>query len=175
MSGMMPEFPSHYDSSPPKKRGRIIVAIALVVLAGAAAGWFGMKTPTDATAKNSPAGESDATPVPVAVTLDSSARAPAGTRIRVRVLNTTSSRGLARRATFVLRDLGYDVVDFDSESGNRATTLILAHTARSDWAVRLQKAVGAAGVESRPAASRYVDFTVLLGRDWQRTPEAFRP
>ena len=34
-----------------------------------------------------------------------------GERIRVQVLNATTSRGLARRATFFLRDKGFDVVE----------------------------------------------------------------
>lgn len=163
MSGLMPEYPTDPGARRPARRGRIIFGIALLVLAGAAGGWY------RTTLKEAP-------PLTAVVMApDSTARAPAGTRIRVRVLNTTTSRGLARRATFVLRDLGYDVVDFDGESSNRATTLILAHTARTDWALRLQKAVGATAIESRPDASRYVDFTVLLGRDWQRAPETFRP
>src|SRR5205814_750511 len=38
------------------------------------------------------------------------ARAPQDVRIRVEVLNATQTRGLARRATFYLRDRGFDVV-----------------------------------------------------------------
>jgi hypothetical protein len=38
------------------------------------------------------------------------ARAPEGTRIKVEVLNATRTKGLARRATLYLRDLGFDVV-----------------------------------------------------------------
>ena len=38
-------------------------------------------------------------------------RAPEGVRIRVQVLNATKTRGLARRATMLLRDRGFDVVE----------------------------------------------------------------
>ena len=38
-------------------------------------------------------------------------RAPDGVRIRVQVLNATKTRGLARRATMLLRDRGFDVVE----------------------------------------------------------------
>ena len=38
------------------------------------------------------------------------ARAPAGQRVKVEVVNATTVRGLARRATRALRDRGYDVV-----------------------------------------------------------------
>ena len=107
---------------------------------------------------------------------DSMARAPKGSRIRVRVLNTTSTKGLARRMTFVLRDLGYDVVDFDSDRrSTRTSTLILSHTAHAEWAQRLRRAVGMGAVETRSDSLRYVDFTVLIGRDWKPTPQPFRP
>src|SRR6185503_7191863 len=36
--------------------------------------------------------------------------APDGVRVRVQVINATNIRGLARRATQVLRDRGFDVV-----------------------------------------------------------------
>lgn len=107
---------------------------------------------------------------------DSMARAPKGARIRVRVLNTTSTKGLARRLTFLLRDLGYDVVDFDSDRRvPRTTTLILSHTAHTEWAQRLRRAVGIGAIETRSDSLRYVDFTVLIGRDWKPTAQPFRP
>ncbi len=107
---------------------------------------------------------------------DSMARAPKGSRVRVRVLNTTSTKGLARRMTFLLRDLGYDVVDFDSDRRSpRTNTLILSHTAHEEWAKRLRRAVGMGAIETRPDSLRYVDFTVLVGRDWKPTAQPFRP
>ena len=41
----------------------------------------------------------------------SQVRAPEGVRIRVQVLTATKTRGLARRATMLLRDRGFDVVE----------------------------------------------------------------
>ena len=119
-----------------------------------------------------------ANPLPVrqAARTDSMARAPKGSRIRVRVLNTTSTKGLAKRMTFLLRDLGYDVVDFDSDRRSpRTSTLILSHTAHDEWAQRLRRAVGMGAVETRSDSLRYVDFTVLIGRDWKPTAQPFRP
>lgn len=164
-NGFIPLYPHEPDSGRSSKRTRWIVAIIFAaVLVGALANWMTAKVP----------GEFAPTVV-ASPTPDTLARAPAGTRIRVRVLNTTSIRGLARSATFTLRELGYDVVDFDSERGNRETTLILAHTARTDWAKRLQRAVGTTAMESRADTSRYLDFTVLIGRDWQLPSQTFRP
>ena len=107
---------------------------------------------------------------------DSSARAPKGTRIRVRVLNGTTTRGLAKRATFVLRDFGYDVVDYDTDSqGRRAETVIRSHTGHDEWAQRLRRAVGTGEITTSKDSSRYVDFTVVIGSDWKAPPQSFRP
>ncbi|MCC6243129.1 MAG: LytR C-terminal domain-containing protein [Gemmatimonadaceae bacterium] len=107
---------------------------------------------------------------------DSSARAPKGTRVRVRVLNGTTTRGLAKRVTFVLRDFGYDVVDFDTDvEGRRAVTVIRSHTGHSDWAQRLRRAVGTGDITTSKDSSRYVDFTVVVGSDWKAPAQSFRP
>lgn len=164
--GFIPPYPHETPTGRGSSRSvRWLVALIGVVAAGTAVAWF-MMSPADSTTPENAA-------IPAVV--DSLARAPAGTRIRVRVLNTTSTRGLARQATFALRDLGYDVVDFDSEKSNRATTLILAHTARTDWADRLKRAVGTTAIQSRADTSRSIDFTVLIGRDWQLPAQSFRP
>src|SRR5258708_13617568 len=52
-------------------------------------------------------------------------RAPAGVRIRVQVVNTTRTRGLGRRATQLLRDRGFDVVEVGTAGPARDTTLVL--------------------------------------------------
>ena len=107
---------------------------------------------------------------------DTAAHAPKGTRIRVRVLNTTSTRGLAKRVAFSLRDFGYDVVDFDSDiKAARAGTVILSHTGHDAWALRLRRALGAGVVEASSDSLRYVDFTVLVGNDWKAPSQSFRP
>ncbi|MFN8581863.1 MAG: LytR C-terminal domain-containing protein, partial [Gemmatimonadaceae bacterium] len=46
-------------------------------------------------------------------------RAPAGARIIVEVVNATDIRGFARRATFVLRDAGFDVVRYANDTLRR--------------------------------------------------------
>ncbi len=108
--------------------------------------------------------------------VDSLSRAPADTRVRVRVLNGTATRGLAKRATFLLRDLGYDVVDYDTDvTVKRGATLIRSHTGHREWAERLHRALGTGTIEDRPEGSRYVDFTVFLGSDWKASAKAFRP
>lgn len=164
--GFIPPYPHEPHPGRMSSRKRWLSAMAIVVVVIAGVAWFLVSVKAKPGVPLETAGP---------VVVDSLARAPVGTRIRVRVLNTTSKRGLARQATFALRDLGYDVVDFGNEKGDRATTLILAHTARTDWAARLKRAVGTTEIQSRDDSSRYVDFTVLIGRDWQLPAQSFRP
>ena len=117
----------------------------------------------------------DAGDGPVAIAVDSLALAPPGVRVRVEVLNASRRRGLARRATMYLRDLGYDVVANGTASDEREGTLVLHRAGEAAWADRLARAVGGAPVEARPDSSRHVDVTVLLGRDWQPPPGPLRP
>lgn len=99
-----------------------------------------------------------------------------GERIRVEVLNATTTRGLARRATFALRDAGFDVVRFGTDDGGpRDSTLVLDRSGRREWAERVARALGGARVEARPDSSRYLDVTVLLGADWRPPAKPFYP
>lgn len=100
---------------------------------------------------------------------------PEGTRVRVEVLNTTDVRGLGRRATIVLRDAGFDVVRYAGEGPSRDSTLILDRTGHPEWAEAAAEAVGGAVVEARPDSTRYVDLTILLGRNWRPPAKPFNP
>lgn len=99
---------------------------------------------------------------------------PDGVRIKVEVLNASGERGLARRATFALRDAGFDVVRFDNAE-RRDSTLVLARSDRVDWAQLVARALGGAPVEARPDSSRWLDVTVLLGPDWRPPTKPFHP
>ena len=100
---------------------------------------------------------------------------PDDVRIKVEVLNASGQRGLARRATFALRDAGFDVVRFDNATENRDSTLVLSRSGKDDWAELVARALGGAKVESRPDSTRYVDVTVLLGADWRPPAKPFHP
>lgn len=106
---------------------------------------------------------------------NSVARAPAGVRVRVEVLNTTRTRGLARRATEYLRDLGYDVVAIGTQGPARDSSLVIVRTGHADWARPLADAVQPAAVENRPDSSRYVDVSVLLGTSWRPPAQPLYP
>ena len=103
-------------------------------------------------------------------------RAPAGVRVRVQVVNTTRTRGLARRATRVLRDQGFDVVEMTTGSPTRDTTLVLDRSGHPAWASTVATILGpAARAEPRPDSSRYLDVTVLLGTTWRPPAEPLNP
>lgn len=99
---------------------------------------------------------------------------PAGTRIKVEVLNATTTRGLARRATFFLRDRGFDVVAMGTSKEQREATLVLDRSGHPQWAALVARAFNAK-VEARPDTSRYLDVTVLVGRDWRPPAKPFYP
>ena len=100
---------------------------------------------------------------------------PDGVRIKVEVLNASGQRGLARRATYALRDAGFDVVDLGNSNETRDSTLVLSRSGKDDWAGLVARALGGARVESRPDSSRYLDVTVLLGADWRPPAKPFHP
>ena len=100
---------------------------------------------------------------------------PEGTRIRVEVLNTTTTRGAARRVSLYLRDAGFDVVRYAGEGPARDSTIILDRSGHPEWARLVSQALGGAPVEVRPDSSRYVDVTVLIGRVVRTPPQAFYP
>ena len=103
------------------------------------------------------------------------ARAPGGVRIRVEVLNASTVRGLARRATMHLRDRGFDVVEAGGTTERRDSTVILDRANHPEWAALAAKAMGGAKIESRPDTLRDVDLTVLVGATWRPPPEPFYP
>ena len=105
----------------------------------------------------------------------SSERAPDGVRIRVQVLNGTATRGLARRATMVLRDRGFDVVETGTVNEARDTTLVLDLSGHPDWAKRVARILGVARIEARSDSSRYLDIAVVLGTTWRPPAEPFYP
>lgn len=102
-------------------------------------------------------------------------RAPDGVRIRVQVLNTTKTRGLAKRATRLLRDRGFDVVEMGTSSPTIDTTVVLDLSGHPAWADAVSKTLAPARVRARRDSSRYLDVTVLIGSTWSPPPESLYP
>jgi hypothetical protein len=102
-------------------------------------------------------------------------RAPSGVRVRVQVLNATDTRGLAQRATDLLRDRGFDVVEIGTNREKMDSTLVLDRSNHPEWARRVGAAMGGAQVLARPDSSRYLDVTVLIGASWRPPAQPFHP
>jgi hypothetical protein len=139
-----------------RARLALVVAIALVVI-GAGALW-----------RSRHLGDGS-TEIPRNV------RAPDGQRVRVQVLNGTKTRGLARRATMLLRDRGFDVLETGNGGEARDTSVVYDLTGHPEWAARVAKLFPPARVETRPDSSRYLDIVVVIGAAWRPPTEPFHP
>ena len=84
-------------------------------------------------------------------------------------------KGLARRAMLVLRDAGFDVVFFGNTTERADTTRILDRSGHTDWAALASKAMGRASAVEMPDSSRFLDLTVLVGRNWTPPLEPLYP
>jgi hypothetical protein len=116
-----------------------------------------------------------AQPLVAVLTRQDVPRAPNGVRIRVQVLNTTRTRGLGRRATRVLRDQGFDVVEIGTTSPMLDTTLVLDRSGHPVWAAAVAGVIKPSRAVLRPDSSRYLDVTVLLGRTWRPPAQPLDP
>lgn len=173
MNAGMPAWPTgEPESSARAKRGGMILAIVLIIAIVSGVLWWRQRASASTETGRAEAAHAAAT----AALADTSAHAPSGVRVTVRVINATNIKGLAKRATTWLRDFGYDVVDFDSAPKQaRTESLIEVHTGHDDWGERVRRALGTGRVTARPDTLRYVDLTVFVGSDWQAPPESFRP
>ena len=100
---------------------------------------------------------------------------PETLRIRVEVMNAAGTRGLARRATSVLRDAGFDVVGSGNWTERLDSNLVLVRSGNLEWGALAARTLGGARVEARPDSSRYLDLTIVLGAAWRPPPEPFDP
>jgi LytR cell envelope-related transcriptional attenuator len=145
-------------------RQRLIAfaAVFVVVLAGGVWWWTGREPEPGAQAPVR--GDTPTRPV-----------VPKGIRIRVEVLNATDSRGLARQATFFLRDAGFDVVYFGNTTERSDSTIVRNRSGHAEWAALAARTMAPARVEQRPDSSHFLDLTVLVGRHWAPSRKAFYP
>ena len=140
-----------------RRYGRMIVAVLVLGLLA----WLGWREWSHRRAEAERYGPVDA-------------RAPRGIRIKVEVLNATTKRGLARRATRFLRDRGFDVVGSGTATEQRDSTIVLDRSSHPEWAYLVARALKAK-VRTEPDTSRYLDVTVILGADWTPPSKPFYP
>jgi len=114
-------------------------------------------------------------PSPLLAALDEAPHAPPGVRIRVQVLNSTATKGLARRATRLLRDRGFDVVEIGTVAPTMDTTLVLDLSGHPAWADAVAKVMAPARTKARTDSSRYLDVTVLIGSSWRPPAQPLYP
>ena len=127
----------------------------LVVLAFIASFVFGLDRDTD----QRPAPTPQAAPAPAAVP---------DSRVRVEVLNGSGKSGLARLATDQLRDAGYDVVHLGNAASAAKTSLVIDRVGKKEIADRIAQALSIGRVETQVDTSRYLEVTVILGKDWPK-------
>ena len=88
-------------------------------------------------------------------------------RIRVEVLNAAGVAGVAREVRELLRDDGFDVVQWGNASSfDRDTTVVIDRVGRVELAEGVANALGIPNVLVEPDSDLFVDVTVMLGRDW---------
>ena len=95
-------------------------------------------------------------------------------RVLVEVLNGSGRRGLARVATRVLREAGFDVVYFGTAPESVRVTQALARRGDSAAAARVARALGTTRARVLTDTLLRVDVTVLLGDDY-KPPPGIRP
>ncbi len=95
-------------------------------------------------------------------------------RVRVEVLNAGGTESMARLATDLLRDSGFDVVFFgNADHFGDDSTVVFDRTGDLNAARAVADVLGARSVLSEPDSNLYLDVTVLLGREWTpQRPEA---
>ena len=88
-------------------------------------------------------------------------------RVRVEVLNAGGVPGMARAATGILRDAGFDVVEVgNADTFDRDSSLVLARLGRVDLASMVAEALAIPAYQDEADSTAYVDITVLLGSAW---------
>lgn len=98
---------------------------------------------------------------------------PVGEVVTVEVLNGSGRRGVARVATRMLQRAGFDVVFFGN-AGAVDSTVILLRRGEDAHGDDLVRSLGTGIVREARDTLRRLDYTVILGPDWQ-PPSGFVP
>lgn len=93
--------------------------------------------------------------------------APPPGRVRVEVLNAGGREGMARAATDLLRDRGFDVVYFgNAERFDQRVPVVIDRVGRLAAARSVADVLGIRTVRSEPDANLFVDVSVRIGTQW---------
>jgi hypothetical protein len=103
-------------------------------------------------------------------------RAPAGTRVIVEVLNASGVSGHARRASFLLRDRGFDVVTWGNHPSRVSETVVEDITRKGDAAQRVARVLGGARIaDGKDSLQRGIDLRIRVGASWKLPPGVYYP
>lgn len=107
---------------------------------------------------------------PMAATVqEEEAMDPAG--ITVEVWNASPQNGLAYRVTKVVRQAGFDVVQYGSYPERQPKTLVIDRTGQIRKAQAVAKSLAIGEIVSNIDKKRLVDVTVILGKDFSLEEE----
>lgn len=101
-----------------------------------------------------------------------------GERVRVEVRNGGGRSGMARAATDLLREGGFDVVELGNWSSfEEAESFVVTRAGSGDASLEVARALGIGIVRDEPDPNLRVDVTVVLGQDWspEQAPESPEP
>lgn len=87
-------------------------------------------------------------------------------RARVEVMNGAGKPGLAKLATERLRNAGFDVVQFGNAGTISPTSSVIDRVGNRSAAVSVGQALDITTVKTAIDTARYVDATVIVGKDW---------
>lgn len=88
-------------------------------------------------------------------------------RVRVEVVNAGGRTNMARSATDVLREGGFDVVTMgNAGTFDQDSSVVLDRVGRLDMARSVADALGIRQVRSEPDSNLFVDVSVRLGGAW---------
>jgi len=89
--------------------------------------------------------------------------------LKVAVINCSGVADLARRVTFWLRDMGYDVIYYGSESKPIDKTTIIDHIKRNrKYGKMLGVSIGCGNIIYEPDPDSLFDVTLLIGKDYKK-------
>ena len=86
---------------------------------------------------------------------------------RVEVYNSSGRAGLARDATQLLRDAGFDVVMIGNAGSGADSSRVIDRIGRLPLAQSVGRTLGITQVVTEVDSSRLVEVSVYLGSDWK--------
>ncbi|MCX5782040.1 MAG: LCP family protein [Elusimicrobia bacterium] len=88
-----------------------------------------------------------------------------GPKVRLEVWNASGKNNLAEKITWILREKGYDVVEWGTFSVKQKKTLIKDLSGDLKTAQKISNIISCGEIVTRYEAKRYIDISLILGED----------